>query len=320
MSTPKISVIIPIYNAAPYIEKCAHSLFQQTLDSIEYIFIDDCSPDNSSDILKEVSARYPQRRDQIKLLRNEQNMGVGQTRQRGIDLATGDYIIHCDPDDWIDKELYEKMWTRAIETNSDVIVCGFRYVRNVKSTIRNQVPPTSKAEIFSHFASGKLHGSLCNKLIKRDIAQKFKIEKGINMWEDLSVTPLMLLSANSVDHVGDVYYNYRIDNNSSVSSSYGLKTCKSQINAVESLEKRLKETGMNKIINPDDLHLLNWNALYVLLMSTRIENYREWNVLFNERVKKIPKANLALRFKFLSWLAKHKLYYLISALNHLKRL
>ena len=96
---PKVSVIIPFFGAEHYIERCACSLLEQTLDDVEYIFIDDRSPDKSVEVLKTVIARYPQKEKNITPLRNETNLGVLRTRLRGIGAATGDYLIHCDADD-----------------------------------------------------------------------------------------------------------------------------------------------------------------------------------------------------------------------------
>lgn len=77
------------------------------MDDLEYIFIDDCTPDYSIKILERVLRDYPQRKAQVKILHNEQNLGTSATRTRGMKLAAGDYIIHCDSDDWVDKDYYQ---------------------------------------------------------------------------------------------------------------------------------------------------------------------------------------------------------------------
>ena len=105
----KVSVVIPVYNVEKYIERCARSLFEQTLDSIEYIFVDDCSPDNSIAVMENVLAEYPHRKEQIKIIRHEVNQGPYAARRHALQAATGDYVISCDADDWVDYDLYEKM-------------------------------------------------------------------------------------------------------------------------------------------------------------------------------------------------------------------
>ena len=112
---PAVSVIIPVYGVEKYIERCARSLFEQTMEDLEYIFVDDCTPDASMDILARVMDDYPARRCQVKVLHNEVNRGLAYTRRRGVEASTGDYIIHCDSDDYVEKDIYEKLYAKATE-------------------------------------------------------------------------------------------------------------------------------------------------------------------------------------------------------------
>ena len=127
MDRPKVSVIIPVYNVEKYIERCARSLFGQTLDDIEYIFIDDCSTDNSIFIMQNILEEYPKRKNSVKIIRHSVNKGVGQTRQDGIDVASGQYLIHCDPDDWVDASIYQKLYSEAILKSAEMVICDFFY-------------------------------------------------------------------------------------------------------------------------------------------------------------------------------------------------
>ena len=130
MPTPKVSIVIPVYNVEKYIERCVRTLFAQTLDDLEYIFVDDCSPDNSIDVMLKVLEEYPVRKPQVKLIRHEINQGVSQSRQDGVEAATGEYIIHCDPDDWVELDMYEQLYTKAKETNADLVLCDYYEVTN----------------------------------------------------------------------------------------------------------------------------------------------------------------------------------------------
>lgn len=106
---PKVSIIIPVYGVEKYIERSARSLFEQTLDDIEYLFIDDCTPDKSVEILKRVLEEYPHRKSQVVIHRMEQNSGQAKVREWGMRNATGEYVIHCDSDDWVDMHMYEEI-------------------------------------------------------------------------------------------------------------------------------------------------------------------------------------------------------------------
>lgn len=122
---PKVSVIVPIYGVEKYIERCARSLFEQTLVDIEFIFVDDCTKDSSIDILSRVVKDYPQHQDQVKILRHEVNKGLPTARKTGIKVATGDYIAHCDSDDWVTKDAYQVMYDTAIREDADMTICDF---------------------------------------------------------------------------------------------------------------------------------------------------------------------------------------------------
>ena len=110
---PKVSVVVAIYNVAEYIEQCMRSLFEQTLDSVEYVFVDDCSPDDSMEIVSRVLTEYPQRQGQVNIIRHEQNMGVAVTKNDGIRNATGEYFIVVDPDDYVERDMLEVMYEKA---------------------------------------------------------------------------------------------------------------------------------------------------------------------------------------------------------------
>lgn len=122
---PKVSVCIPIYCVEKYIEQCARSLFVQTLNDIEFIFVDDCSPDNSVEVLEQIIKEYPQRVEQIKIIRHEKNQGHYGVFKTLLTNASGEYVITCDSDDWVEPNMYEKMYQKAKETKAEVICCDY---------------------------------------------------------------------------------------------------------------------------------------------------------------------------------------------------
>ena len=100
--SPKVSVIVPIYGVEPYIERCVRSLMEQTYTNCEYIFVDDCTPDASVEILKRVLEDYPNRKQKVKIIQNEKNQGLPQTRKHGFQYATGDFVANVDSDDFVE--------------------------------------------------------------------------------------------------------------------------------------------------------------------------------------------------------------------------
>ena len=120
----KISIIVPVYNAEKYIGRCLHSLINQTLKDIEIIVIDDGSKDNTNKILQ----KY---KDRIKIIK-QKNSGVATARNKGLEIATGEYIYFVDSDDWIEKDTLEKLYSKAIDNNYDCVMCNFWYINDNK--------------------------------------------------------------------------------------------------------------------------------------------------------------------------------------------
>lgn len=210
---PKVSVIVPIYNVEKYIERCVRSLFEQTLDDIEYIFVNDCTPDNSILILKKILEEYPKRKPQTKILNHEQNQGQAGARTTGMKAMTGEFMIHCDPDDWVDIDMYETMYNKAKEGNFDIVACNWILEHNNNSIKQNfdyaQTPLDSLTQC-------KFHPSLWNKLIKTQIVKKLSIYPyhNINCGEDLNVTIRAMYFAKSICVINFHPYHYRYNSSS----------------------------------------------------------------------------------------------------------
>lgn len=216
MTIPKVSIIIPVYNVEKYIERCVRTLFAQTLDELEYIFVDDCSPDKSIEVMLRVLELYPARKSQVKLIRHESNQGVSQSRQDGVDAATGEYIIHCDPDDWVELDMYEQLYNKAKETNADIVICDFNDIADNKIKIRNQQPEEftniSLLKSISGVSTKEIHGALWNKLIKAQYYKNIVIPKGFNYCEDvLALFQLLQNDKFNIKYINKSLYNYKTD-------------------------------------------------------------------------------------------------------------
>ena len=125
-----VSILVPIYKVEKYIERCAISLFEQTYDNIEYIFVDDCSPDNSVSILKEVMERYPQRKNRVRILQHEKNRGLSAARNTAINAASGLFISHVDSDDYLDPDAIKLLVEKQLETGADIVTGNHYIVQN----------------------------------------------------------------------------------------------------------------------------------------------------------------------------------------------
>lgn len=205
---PKVSVVIPIYNVEKYIERCARSLFEQTLDDIEYIFVDDCTPDNSISILKEVLLEYPERAHSTKIERMPKNSGLPSVRKYGVSIATGDYIIACDSDDYMEKEMYEEMYNMAISYNFDLVQCDIDVVDDEKIcySLSYKKDHLQSEELRTLIIDGDISNGLHNKLVKSSLYKNSELEFPTRNIDEDNATSVQL--AYYSDRLGYIHKSY----------------------------------------------------------------------------------------------------------------
>lgn len=230
---PKISVIVPVYGVEKYIERCARSLFEQTLDDIEFIFVDDCTKDNSIKILEDVVKDYPQRASQVTLLHHESNKGLPQARKTGVEASHGDYIVHCDSDDWVEKNMYKALYESALSEDADMVVCdyiltdGYDYNKCVKGCYNANINNFIIDSLFQ-----RARWVLWNKLFRREVYQtNISYPKG-NMGEDMALCSQLLLNCNTIAYVDKPFYYY-FKNIESISHKLTTETILRNFNAIK---------------------------------------------------------------------------------------
>lgn len=218
----KISVIIPVYGVEKYIERCARSLFEQTLDDIEYLFIDDCSPDRSVDVLKQVLEEYPQRKTQVTIHRMEKNSGQAAVRNYGVQHAKGDYVIHCDTDDWVDVHIYERLYSHAKTTDADIVVCDYYKVSGDEIQIKiRQFDNSSKKALMTEVLTGEQLNTVWNALVRRQLYKNIIYPVGAQA-EDKTYMIQLIWQAKRVEHICEPLYYYR-DNPASISNEVSVE-------------------------------------------------------------------------------------------------
>lgn len=219
MNSPRISIIIPVYQAEQYLARCLDSVLAQTFTDWEVLLIDDGSTDASGKICDS----YADRDNRIKVI-HQTNRGVSATRQTGNELASGDYTIHVDPDDWIEKDMLLDLYHKAESEQSDMVICDFWWDSGNTSRIYRQRPAaldsmTVAEDLFRH-----LHGSSCNKLIRREayLSHGICYPSGLNFCEDLIFNLRLLLSHPlRISYQDKAYYHYvQYDNKNSLSRRY----------------------------------------------------------------------------------------------------
>jgi len=304
MSVPSVSIVVPVYGVARYIERCARSLFGQTMDNLEFIFVDDCTPDKSIEILKSVLEEYPKRIPQTKILSHKVNQGSYVARQTGLDAAMGEFVLFCDSDDFVEKDICEKFYTKAIETGSDMVVCDFVNEYSDRQVYESGTGPADKIALINSMLYKNTPWVVWNRLTKRSLFENGLLEsdKGMNMAEDLLMSIQLVYFSKRVSYVEEALYHYSVNTDSmshdiSEKKSYSL-FCQAKSNTDKLIEfltgkgldykvrKSLDYTKLcqRQILLPlvgDSFYYSVWRSAYPEL------NYRVWRMQypFKEKCK-----------------------------------
>ena len=215
----KISIIVPVYNNEAYLEKCLNSLQAQTYTDLEIVLIDDGSVDASAEICK----RFAEADGRFRYF-YQPNAGVSAARNKGLDMATGDYIGFCDSDDWVEPDMYETLYKLAQDYRAEIAITSF--IRNISGKEEPwEDDPTihefSPEQAIREMLKGELFGGyLCNKLFKRHLFRNIRLDTEIAIYEDtLACWEATRISQKVVFQ--DVHkYHYMINSSSAMSSGY----------------------------------------------------------------------------------------------------
>lgn len=277
----KISVIVPIYNVEKFIERLARSLFEQSFESLEYIFIDDCSPDNSMSILEKLIEEYPFRKASIKFIRHSENRGLPSARNSGLAIATGEYIYHCDSDDYIEPDMLALMYAEAIKKKADYVWCDF-FLTFEKSE-RHMVQPSYPTPIdaLKGVLTGQMKYNVWNKLVKHDIYihNNIYFPDGLGMGEDMTMIKLLACS-KSVAYVKKPLYHYVRLNTTAFTHEWQEHHLTSLLLNTNSIILFLQEKIDISI--SDYLEFFKLNNKYPFLISSQQSMYTLWRNTFPE--------------------------------------
>lgn len=218
----KISIVVPVYNGENFFANSLESLLKQTLKDLEIIIINDGSTDNTQQIIDFYQKQYP---DIIKS-KTVKNGGAGKARNYALDLAEGEYIGFFDSDDFIAKDMYEKMYNEAKKTDSDIVVCGY-YVAtgtSLRSYQKGNLDTYGKTvyEEFDMFVNGVPY--LWNKIFRRDLIENNSIRfNDFRIFEDLEFTYRLFFLANKISKVDEPLYYYMKLNSQSLTAKFSDK-------------------------------------------------------------------------------------------------
>ena len=275
----------------------------QTLTDVEYIFVDDATPDNSIKVLQEVINRYPDRKKQCRILHHKQNLGLPAARNTGLSVAQGEYIFHCDSDDFVEPDMLEQLYCKATETGADIVWCDWwlSFAKNERYMKQPEYPTALAA--MKGMLSGVMKYNVWNKLIRRSLYEENGITfpAGYGMGEDMTIMRLFA-RASKVAYLPKAFYHYVQQNSGAFCKTFS--------------EKHLSDVQHNVFVVTEDLKNLFGNALdmelaffkldvkFPFLISDDPAKYKLWKEWYPEANKYIMcNKRLSLRSRCVQWLA-----------------
>ena len=272
--TPNLSIIVPIYNVEPYLPRCIESILEQTYTDFELILINDGSPDRCGDIIQEYA-----KKDKRIVIIHQKNRGVSAARNAGLRIAQGKYIGFVDPDDYIDKEFYQKMILEQHNTGTDIVCCNWDFVYedgNVREHVMDNVVGIMCQEKFLRhmFDSPRtIGGSNCNKLFLRQKIKTF-YDETLCICEDnlfLMKYGLQLRTASVIDE--PLYHIFERGNSAmrlDVSKLiYGLPVREQMIQLAKNVSSSLKRLAEKDYLD----------SCYMLYLQLKNNNHQSTDIV-----------------------------------------
>ena len=214
-----VSIIVPVYGVERFIADFAESAFSQTYPHIEFIFVNDGTKDRSIEVLNGViDKKYSHLRDRIRII-DKQNGGLPAARKTGLEHATGDYVWHVDPDDWLELDSVESIVERIEETGAEVVYFNLVKEYEGKSKVKRDRwhADNAQAEYVWDMFNHKSFGSVCNKCIKRDLYDNERIIFAKYSYaEDTFLTSQLVGYSKCISFLDKPLYHYRKTNPNSI--------------------------------------------------------------------------------------------------------
>lgn len=305
-----VSVIVPVYNVSAFIRRCAESLMRQTLADVEFIFVDDASPDDSVEILKRTLSCYLDR--DVTIVTHEFNKGLPSARNTGLSIATGDYIFHCDSDDYLETDALEILYKKAKEDNADMVWGDFylTFLKNERyMTVGGYDTPN---DVLRAMLSGSMKYNVWNKLVRRALYTNNEIvfPDRHGMGEDM--TMIMLAScAKKVAYVPKPVYHYVKLNTNAFSSTFSNKHLVDIRFNADRIIAFLKERKGELL--EEDVAIFKLSIKFPFLITDDEKMYRLWEEWYPESNKYITKnRSISFRSKILQIAAEHHQFWFVK--------
>lgn len=318
MSSPIISVIVPVYQAETTLRRCLNSILSQTFNDFEVLLVNDGSTDHSGEICDE----YAKKDARVRYF-EKTHSGVSDTRQMGLDNSIGDYVIHCDSDDWMEPNMLEVLCQNAYERKADIVVCDYVEEYHEKAIVYHEFPKDMDCEDFLQDIQ-HLSFSLWNKLVRRSflISNCIRFYKSITYAEDMYVTFQMLNSSPILAYVPKPFYHYNRLSENSLTVNFTNEWLESHQKVAESLKGTLKGSLLRKLNGEKCEYIMN-------VFNTKMYDNEKLRTIYPEvhelilysslsSPRKYPLVAILFRWKLIFYVPNIFLYILRRVKDKLK--
>ncbi len=313
----KVSVIIPVYRVERFVERCAESLMSQSMrEGVEFIFVDDATPDDSIALVRKVVERHPERAAQVRILTHEYNKGLPSARNTGLSVAKGKYIFHCDGDDYVDNDMLEFLTNYAETEDAEFLWCDWYLTFEDKERYMVQPKFANAEEVLIAMLSGGMKFNVWNKFVRKSLYTKncIRFPDGYGMGEDMTMIQLAAC-ANKVAYVSRAFYHYVKTNMNSFSQTYSERHLQElQHNVNETVHYILSIYGCRL---EREIAFFKLEAKFPFLISDgRKGEYRRWREWYPEANAYIMQNhNISARSRWVQWLAAHNIFAAVRIYN-----
>ena len=307
----KVSILVPFYNVENYVGRCVESLFTQTYQNIEYVFVDNCSTDRSRDIVNEYMQRFHVEQ-KCKMIIHEQNMGIPVSRNDCLDNMTGDYFLFIDSDDYIDKDMVELLVEAAVKENADISGCGYieeyadhrvehpqRYTNNHDEMMRAITLLTLK---------GVMWKLLVRSTIVTDHRDEVRFIPDRNMVDDYLFCCQIFYYAQRFAGVDRCMYHW-IQYNPNNYTHTTIFAVESQAAAIRKTEEFYRAKGVYNVLE-DALRQRKFVSKLPLLLDKNCHDVKRWRQLFPESNDAWKNMSFSFGNKVRFWLAQSPFYWI----------
>lgn len=275
----KISICVPVYGVEKFIGRCVISLLEQSYSNIEYIFVNDCTPDKSIQILERLVEKYPNRDGSVTIINHKENRGLAAARNTAVENCTGEFVLWVDSDDYIDKDTVKLLVEKQLVTGSDIISFDFCVYRSSYKEYWIQPEYSDPEDMTVAILARKAAVCVTGRLIRTSLykTHNIKVVEGVNMSEDYQIAPQLAYYAQKVSTLNKVLYHYDCTNENAYTYTFSEQKARQIWQTIDILKNFFsdKDTKFSDALKQAELEIIVRELIDCSKFKGHIEYFNE---------------------------------------------